>query len=49
MSSNVLSYPQSRYEDSHLAGLTFGGTEARKEFSLAEDFGGESDFAGIVG
>ena len=49
MSSNVLSYSQSRYEDSHLAGLTFGGTEARKEFSLAEDFGGESDFAGIVG
>jgi formate hydrogenlyase transcriptional activator len=49
MSSNVLSYPQSRYEDSHLAGLTFGGTEARQEFSPAEDFGGESDFAGIVG
>jgi formate hydrogenlyase transcriptional activator len=49
MSSNVLSYPQTRYEDSHLAGLTLGGPKARKEFSLAEDFGGESDFAGIVG
>ena len=49
MSFNVLSYPQSRYEDSHLAGLTFGGTEARQEFSLAEGFSGENDFAGIVG
>jgi formate hydrogenlyase transcriptional activator len=49
MSSNVLLYPQTRYEDSLLAGLTLGGPKARKEFSLAEDFGGESEFAGIVG
>ncbi len=49
MSLNVLSFSPSRYEESQPAGLGLGGLKANQEFSLAEDVGCETDFAGIVG